>query len=100
MTTLSEMFLSGNILFMSVLTILFALTFLATWKAPAWVRNVGRIAASFGLFFGLLGLTNIWLFAAGWRCRSSRSLRGLQVRHHSRSLRFCHLHRLPHPRHL
>ena len=34
------MFLSGNILFMSVLTILFALTFLATWKAPAWVRNV------------------------------------------------------------
>ena len=60
MTTLSEMFLSGNILFMSILTLLFALTFLAAWKAPAWVRNVGRIAVSFGLFFGLLSLSQIY----------------------------------------
>ena len=60
MTTLSEMFLAGNILFMSVLTLLLALLFLAAWKAPAWMCNVGRIAFAFGMFFGLLGLYQIY----------------------------------------
>lgn len=60
MTTLSEMFLSGNILCMSVLTLLLALLFLTAWKAPAWLRNVGLVAFASGLLFGLLGLHQIY----------------------------------------
>ena len=53
------MFLSGNIPYMSILTLLLALTFLAAWKAPAWIRNVGRIALATGIFFSLLGFYQI-----------------------------------------
>ena len=60
MTTLSEMFLSGNIICMSVLTLLLALLFLSAWKAPAWVRNVGLVALASGMLFGLLGLYQIY----------------------------------------
>ena len=54
------MFLSGNIFFMSFLTLLLALTFLAAWKAPAWVCNVGRIALALGAFFSLLGIYQMY----------------------------------------
>lgn len=60
MTTLSEMFLSGNILCMSILTLLLASLFLTAWKAPAWLRNVGHVAFVSGLMFGLLGLYQIY----------------------------------------
>ena len=60
MTTLSEMFLSGNILCMSALTLLLALMFMAAWKAPAWVRNVGLIALAVGVLFSLLGIHQIF----------------------------------------
>lgn len=60
MTTLSEMFLSGNVLCMSVLTLLLALLFLTAWKAPAWVHSVGLIALASGMLFGLLGLYQIY----------------------------------------
>ena len=62
MTTLSEMFLEGNILFMSVLTFLLAILFLAAWKAPAWVRDVGSIALAFGILFGLLGIRQVFSY--------------------------------------
>ena len=43
-TQLSNLFLEGGPLFMSILTLLLALLFLAAWKAPAWVRDIGNIA--------------------------------------------------------
>lgn len=60
MTALSELFLSGNIICMSILTLLLALLFLAAWKTPAWVRNVGLIALTSGILFGLLGFYQIY----------------------------------------
>lgn len=56
MTAISDFFVSGNPLFMSALTFLLALVFLAAWKAPAWVRNIGLIALACGLLFGVLGI--------------------------------------------
>ena len=46
---LSELFIEGGMAFMSILTLLFALLFLAAWKAPAWVRDIGIIALAFGI---------------------------------------------------
>ena len=45
---LSELFIEGGMFFMSILTLLLALLFLAAWKAPAWVRDIGVIALTFG----------------------------------------------------
>lgn len=59
-TQLSEMFLGGNMLFMSLLTLMLALLFLAAWKAPAWVREIGSIALASGFLLGILGINQIF----------------------------------------
>ncbi len=41
---------------MSIQTLLLALLFLAAWKAPAWVRDIGWIALALGIMLHLLGL--------------------------------------------
>ena len=56
MNAISDFFMMGGPWFMSALTLLLALVFLAAWKAPAWVRNIGVIALVCGLLFGVLGL--------------------------------------------
>ena len=53
---LSELFIEGGMYFMSILTLLFALLFLAAWKAPAWVRDIGIIALAFGILSHLIGI--------------------------------------------
>lgn len=60
MTVISDFFIEGNPLFMSTLTLLLALVFLAAWKAPAWVRNIGLIALSCGFLFGMIGLYQMY----------------------------------------
>ena len=55
-TNLSEFFIMGGMSFMSFLTLLFALLFLAAWKAPAWVRDIGIIALALGILSHLLGI--------------------------------------------
>ena len=59
-TKISEMFFGGNIVFMSILTLLLALLFLAAWKAPAWVRSLGGIALTAGVLFSILGVSQIF----------------------------------------
>lgn len=54
-TQLSDFFLEGGMLFMSILTLLLALLFLAAWKAPAWVCDIGNIALVLGILFTGLG---------------------------------------------
>jgi hypothetical protein len=54
-TQLSDYFVMGNILFMSILTILLASVFLAAWKAPAWVWKIGLLALISGILFDILG---------------------------------------------
>lgn len=58
-TQLSDLFLEGNMMFMSILTLLLALLFLAAWKAPAWVRDIGNIALALGFLFCGLGVYQI-----------------------------------------
>jgi len=65
MNAIPELFMNGNPLCMSVLTLLLALVFLAAWKAPAWVRNIGLIAMACGLLFGLLGLYQMFDYLRG-----------------------------------
>ena len=60
MTVISEFFMMGGPWFMAFLTLLLALVFLAAWKAPAWVRNIGAIAFVCGLLFGALGLNQMY----------------------------------------
>ena len=56
MTAISNFFMEGNPLCMSALTLLLALVFLAAWKAPAWISNIGLIALACGFLFGAFGL--------------------------------------------
>ena len=50
-TQFSNLFLEGGPLFMVILTLLLALLFLAAWKAPAWVRDIGNIALALAFLF-------------------------------------------------
>ena len=65
MTAIYDFFLMGNPLCMSALTLLLALVFLAAWKAPAWVRNIGLIAFVCGLLFGFWGLYQMFGYLRG-----------------------------------
>ena len=40
---------------MTLLTLILIALFLTAWKAPAWVKEVGNIAAVFGIFASLIG---------------------------------------------
>ena len=62
MNAISNFFMMGNPWFMSALTLLLALVFLAAWKAPAWVRNIGVIALACGFLFGILGLYQMFSY--------------------------------------
>ena len=52
---LSDYFIGGNMIHMSILTLLLAFVFLSAWKAPAWVWKIGVLALASGILFGLLG---------------------------------------------
>jgi len=78
---LSELFVTGGAEFMSILTLLLALLFLAAWKAPAWVRDIGSVALAIGILGHLIGIylafgdlitfegdVSIKVICAGYRC--------------------------------
>ena len=56
---LSDYFVMGNPIFMSILTILLASVFLAAWKAPAWIWKIGVLALACGILFGAIGFYQI-----------------------------------------
>ena len=58
-TQLSDFFIMGNMLHMSILTLLLAFVFLAAWKAPAWGWKIGLLALASGILFGILGYYQI-----------------------------------------
>lgn len=53
------LFIEGGPIYMAVLTLLLVAIFLAAWKAPAWVEELGKAALVFGLFSALLGLRQV-----------------------------------------
>lgn len=52
-------FVEGGPLFMGLLTIVLVFLFIAVWKAPAWVREIGLIALITGVLSTLAGFLQV-----------------------------------------
>ena len=50
-----NLFLEGSVIWMTPLTLIFIALFMAAWKAPAWVKEIGRIGLAVGIFATLVG---------------------------------------------
>ena len=50
-----KLFVDGGVPWMIFMTLVFIALFLAAWKAPAWVKEIGIFAAVFGIFSFLVG---------------------------------------------
>jgi len=53
---MTELFYMGDYIVMTIVTILLALVFLAAWKAPRWVKDLGRLALVAGFWGSMLGM--------------------------------------------
>jgi len=104
---LSQMFIEGGALYMSILTLLLALLFLGTWKAPAWVRSIGTIALAFGILSHVLGIyqalddmicyegdLSINVIYAGYRCSLITVIYGFFIFIISRIIHICQTPRI------
>jgi len=60
-----NLFLEGGPWMMSVLTLLLVAIFFAAWKAPAWVKEIGKFALAFGVLSLLLGLSQMFGYLKG-----------------------------------
>lgn len=56
------LFRAGGPVFMSILTLLLVLLFVAAWKAPAWVKELGKMAPVVGIFSMLLGFNQMFSY--------------------------------------
>jgi len=50
-----ELFLLGGVPYMTLLTIILLALLLAAWKAPAWVKEIGKIALVIGALSFFIG---------------------------------------------
>jgi len=50
-----RLFIEGGVPYMTFLTLVFIALFLAAWKAPAWVKEIGLFALVVGIFSSLVG---------------------------------------------
>ena len=57
--TVSRFFVEGGIWGMSLITVFLIALFLAAWKAPRWVREIGIAALVVSIFWTLMGLFQI-----------------------------------------
>jgi len=51
-----DLFVEGGVEYMTLLTLILIALFLAAWKAPAWVREIGTIAPVLGIIAALIGI--------------------------------------------
>ena len=65
LTDLFTLFISGGPVGMVIITLLFIALFFAAWKAPAWVKEIGKGALVVGIFWTILGWLQIFDFLAG-----------------------------------
>ena len=65
LTNIFELFVSGGLLVMIIITLLFIGLFFAAWKAPAWVKETGIASLVVGIFGSLLGYFQIVDFLSG-----------------------------------
>ena len=50
-----RLFVEGGVIYMTILTLMFIALFLAAWKAPAWVKEIGKMAVVFGVIASVIG---------------------------------------------
>ena len=57
---LTEYFVNGGPVMMSIITVLLIAVLFAAWKAPAWVKDLGILALAASVFMSLMGLYQLF----------------------------------------
>ena len=57
--TLSQTFMAGGWHFMALITLALICALLAAWKAPAWVKPLGKVAIAIGILSFLMGVQDM-----------------------------------------
>ena len=58
-------FIQGNPVPMGIITLILVLVFLAAWKAPAWVSNLGKLGLVTGILGTLFGISQMLDYLGG-----------------------------------
>lgn len=54
-----ELFMDGDWVVMSLITLMLVAIFFAAWKAPAWVKELGLLALTIGLGYFMIGVYGV-----------------------------------------
>lgn len=65
-TTLIRYYIDGGAGYMSILTLFLIGIFIAAWKAPAWIRDIGFGAFIASLIFSLIAVFQIFGLVQQW----------------------------------
>ena len=57
--TLSQTFMAGGWHFMALITLALICALFAAWKAPAWVKPLGKVAIAIGVLSFLMGVQDM-----------------------------------------
>lgn len=57
--TFSQTFMAGGWHFMALITLVLACALFAAWKAPAWVKPLGKVAIAIGVLSFLMGVQDM-----------------------------------------
>lgn len=57
--TLSQTFMAGGWHFMALITLALICALFAAWKAPAWVKPLGKVAIAIGILSFLMGVQDM-----------------------------------------
>lgn len=57
--TLSQTFMAGGWHFMALITLALICALFAAWKAPAWVKPLGKVAIAIGIMSFLMGVQDM-----------------------------------------
>ena len=55
-----KVFMQGGAGYMTILTVLLVAVFLAAWKAPRWIKEIGILALVFGFLTLLIGFYQMY----------------------------------------
>ena len=56
---LTDMFMAGGWPYMAVITLVLVCALFAAWKAPAWVKSLGKVAIAIGIFSFFSGVADM-----------------------------------------
>lgn len=56
---LTDMFMAGGWPYMAIITLVLVCALFAAWKAPAWVKSLGKVVIAIGVFSFLRGVADM-----------------------------------------